>query len=407
MIDIDKLAELIGHRPSDEANRTRLERALHAVARSLELQPAAASKEILARHGDAFQRFVKAATVRETHFFRHAEHFEALLRCAKLTNAEGREWRWAWSVGCSTGEEAYSLALTLRQAGSQARVVGTDLCADSLRFAEAAVYGPNSFRERNPADVVGLEPRGSKWAVRSDVRSMVVFREQNLAEDPVLPPQPLPSTVDVIFCRNVMLYFRPKRAAIVARWLLEAVAPGGVIVFGALEGPSQVPEEFERVSDTEGCFFYRPLQPPKPRPRAVPTPPRAPARKPSAPTEAPRPWSEPPAGNFTNALAQARAQAAGNDPAAMYLAALQHAERGELGHAEACLLRLLLIRPDFVPALLHLALITHRAGDATGFQHYRERLDRLLRGRSDDETIDLESLTAGYVRGVLGAIANP
>jgi chemotaxis protein methyltransferase CheR len=405
------VADLVGHRLND-SNRNTLVEALRKVGLALGVNEDEAAVLVRQRHPVAYRELVCSITVNETYFFRHPEHWELLQRMASAHSANGRAYRSAWSVGCSTGEEAYTLAMVLSAFNPDVRVAASDISAEALEVARVARYGSWSFRDRGPERVPGMVAVGRQWEVAPRFRALVSFHEQNFADDPLLPPPSIPQKVDVIFCRNVLLYLKPARAAAVRRWLCEALAEDGVLVLGALEGPDKAPEGFSLTTQANACTLRR-LQPVAPKiappptrpavammPAAVHKPQSVRARVVERMLDDARALAD--RGEFDEALA--RTQPFHDEPDALYLSATVHAERGQIARAEVLLRQVLLLSPSFVPAYLHLALITTRSGDLAGTAHYRAALVRLLEGRRDDDEVGIAGMKVAYVRQVLGSL---
>lgn len=404
---LEDLAKLVGHRLTDD-NRRLFEDGLRKAALALEITPSEAARRALERDRIAYRELVSSVTVHETYFFRNPGDFEVACEHAATMRSRGKPVRTVWSVGCSTGEEAYSLVIALSPYCPELTVLGTDISVESLEVARLGRYGSWSFRERKPQSIPGLSPSGGLWEVSPQLRACVTFREGNLAHDPVIPPPPLPEQVDIIFCRNVLLYFNPTLAHHIFEKLCESVAEGGLLVLGPLEGPTYPPPGFERV---EGAQVLRRVLLPDPAPRSEPASPAP------SPPRSERPPPPPPRSSRTlsAALQEARRLADQGElsaalectgklqaePEALYLSASILFERGEILHARNLLQRLLLMRPDFIPAHLHLALVAVRRGDTVELAVQREVLQRLLAGKADDDEVGIEGMKVAYVRAVM------
>ncbi len=203
----------------------------------------------------------EALTIGETYFFRHWPDFAALADLVlpglfereRLGGAPPR----LWSAACSTGEEAYSLALLVRsmEPRSRALVVGTDLNVERIARARAGAYGDWSFRGAGGDLLEGqLEPAGDKQRVIAEVRRAVSFAQHNLLSDS-LPPGLLPASVDVVFLRNVLIYFDRPSARRVIEKLSEALVPGGTLVVSSVEASLDCFAGFEW-QPSRSCAFY-------------------------------------------------------------------------------------------------------------------------------------------------------
>lgn len=174
-------------------------------------------------------RVVAAFSIGETMFMRHPEQFSALRRILPTLPAarEGRALR-VWSAGCASGEEAYSLAAALwATADSPFEVIGSDMNAESIERAREGRYRLWSLRGVDSAAVEGwLRIDALSAEVLEHLRPFVRFDVLNLMQDPY------PRDLDVVFCRNVFLYFREEAARSVLTRIGESLRPGGVLFLG-------------------------------------------------------------------------------------------------------------------------------------------------------------------------------
>jgi len=220
---------------------------------------------------------------RETSFFRNPRHFRLL---AEVVLPELERLRPAdlplrlWSAGCSTGQEPYSIAITVAETlGLPPRrpveILATDLSRQALEYARQGCFTERQVQRVEPAYLSRyFERRGEVYVLKPEVREMVRFQEVNLVAEP------LPSFVhgmDVIFCRNVTIYFRIETSRRLMANLYRCLKEGGYLFIGFSETLWQVFDAFERVQQG-GVFFYRkgraaqPARPtmPPPRPRSIP-----------------------------------------------------------------------------------------------------------------------------------------
>jgi len=181
---------------------------------------------------DAVTALVERLVVGETYFWRHPEQL-ALLRDVAF-RAEGPLH--LWSAGCASGEEPYSLAMALLEAGRSGRgdrILASDVSAGALARARSAHYAARSLR-RIPERLRMRYFRGEppRAQVVPEVRELVSFSRHNLVVD-----KPPGEGFDVVVCRNVLIYFDPVLAAEVLYRLLAATRPGGILVLGPVELP--------------------------------------------------------------------------------------------------------------------------------------------------------------------------
>ncbi len=211
------------------------------------------------------ERLTPHLTNNESYFFRERGQLD-LLRDEVLENtrrrleAEGRRELRVLSAGCASGEEAYTLAILVRQSGLyrppwSSRLLGVDLDPQALQRAECAQYTRNAFRRLEPAvrERYFSAVEEGRWKLDREIREMVGFRRANLS-DPAwaraLPPQ------DVVFCRNVLIYFDEESLKRAVEGLYRALIPGGYLFLGHAESLSRVPTPLV-AERRPGAIFYR------------------------------------------------------------------------------------------------------------------------------------------------------
>ena len=181
---------------------------------------------------------IGGATVSHTAFFRHPEQFEALReRLRQLYQALARPLR-VWSAGCATGQEPYSIALCAEAVGVPVQVLATDVGAQCIATAQRGEYPARATR--------GLPEgtAGQPWSAPAPVRARVRFEVASIAQKVALDA----SSYDVIFCRNVLLYFSPARATRVLAALSERLEPHGVLAVAPAEVLIRLPDGLERTA---------------------------------------------------------------------------------------------------------------------------------------------------------------
>lgn len=383
-------------------------------------------------------------TIGETYFFRERKVIAALAEHVLPELIERRRGRHQylrlWSAACSTGEEPYSLAILLHEllpdwCDWQVTLLATDINTRSLQKAAAATYGEWSFRESAP----GLKERyftrtaEQRFAVIPQIQRRVKFAQMNLADD--FGAAADIRAMDVILCRNLLIYFAPAQALRLVENLRGALSDGGWLVvspsecsqtlfarFTAVNFPGAILYRKDRAAEaatviTPGAEFSVPpewviqeselTQPPREPSAGEPAPPLEPESVPCAnPEELSRAFAN--EGKLPEALTwSARWVAADKlNPRAHYLHAMILMELGEWSAARGSLQRAVYLQPDFV--LAHFALGNCARGDARGTEASRHLANalRLARARpANEELPESDGLTAGRLTEMITALA--
>ena len=246
----------------DAAQRYRLDYWLHHTAQQRGVADSELVDEIAAE-GPALQSVLDELTVQETSFFRDPAQFAAFRRDVVPTLHSPLT---VWSAGCAGGHEPYSIAMVLAESGIASwRVVASDISSRALRQAQAARYDERQLAGLGEAERSRyLRRAGTQWEVVPELRQKVTVFRHNLIRDPT-PPQA--AAAEVVFCRNVLIYF--DRADVLAA--LERIAttmdPGGWVFLGYSESLWQVSERFHLVR-VGSAFAYRQPEAPMPDPTA-------------------------------------------------------------------------------------------------------------------------------------------
>ncbi len=243
-----------------EAKRDMIYGRLVRRLRALDLDNFGAYCELLDSQDGAgeMEAFVNAVTTNLTSFFREAHHFEYLaqrLLPSLLQSRAGTRRLRIWSAGCSTGEEPYSLAMTLRDAipridGWDVKILATDIDTNVLATAAAGVYGEERVRDL-PQDRLrrwfrkGKGSCDGKVKVSRELQDMISFRQLNL-----LGAWPMRGSFDVIFCRNVVIYFdKPTQKKLFER-MADQLASDGHLFIGHSESLFKVTDRFRTLGNT-------------------------------------------------------------------------------------------------------------------------------------------------------------
>jgi chemotaxis protein methyltransferase CheR len=356
-------------------------------------------------------------TVGETYFFRNIEQFQALAEVVlperMRVERTPRSLR-LLSAGCASGEEAYSMAIVARQTVLdptwQVAIRAVDLNPAVLEKAAQGRYSPWALRETPPnVQRAWFQPAGRDQVLDPEIRAAVTFEARNLAsDDPELWP---PAFYDVIFCRNVLMYFSQEQMRAAIDRMSRSLAPGGFLFLGHAETLRGISDRFH-LRHTHGTFYYE-LKGLDEAERVTPAPTVAPARPaspalidldddwfdtirkaservaalvPRTPTAgAPAgmpvpPWDPAPAlhllreDRFAEALdcVRGRPALADQDPDVLLLEATLLAHGGHVAAAEAVCQRLLLVDELNAGAHYVLALCSeHSAQQDRAVEHYR------------------------------------
>ncbi|MBN1180265.1 MAG: protein-glutamate O-methyltransferase CheR [Anaerolineae bacterium] len=218
-----------------------LERRFAARMRARDCADYAAYGQLLRREPEEYTQLLNALTINLTHFFRDASTFQAIeeriLPALLHTRAAERRLR-IWSAGCATGEEPYSIAILLAErlgpalAHWQLDILATDVEPATLEQARAGTYNDFSFKN--------VAPRYQPWVERyftpapqrqldHKIRAMVSFQHHDLAQDP------LPNNLDLILCRNVLIYFDRQQQHRLYQAFHSALLPEGFLILGKTE----------------------------------------------------------------------------------------------------------------------------------------------------------------------------
>lgn len=404
--------------------------------------------EILASH----------LTISETYFWREPRVFEALVKqilpeLIRVREKGERRLR-IWSAGCASGEEPYSIAIALRRLlpvpeDWRITILATDINPGILSRAMAGVYGEWSFRglHKRLKEEYFHRKEDGRFEILPEIRKMVTFAYLNLVED--LYPSPLNNTnaMDLIFCRNVLMYFTPERAVQVGQRLYNSLVDGGWLMVGASELSQFTFPQFASVHFPGAIVYRRETRESRPsevfRLEEISSPPplrestRIQVVESASPTQATyaevldrsvpgRDIAAPvkqqgeeatfditlkiralaDRGNLAEALSACDEAIAADklDPAMHYLRAIILQEQNGHGEAIAALKRALYLDPNFVPAHFAIGNLMLRRGNARAAKKSFENVLALLSAyRAEDILPEFEGLTAGRCREIIHA----
>ncbi len=215
-----------------------------------------------APRGELERRVVEAMTTNETSWFRDVHPFEALRTTLlpELIAARAAEKKLRfWSTACSSGQEAFSLAMLLaehfpRLADWDIQIVATDLSRDMVERTRAGCYGQLEMNRGLPGALLlkYFERAGTHWQVKPALRALVHPRTMNLVQPwPVLP------RFDLILLRNVLIYFDLETKRTLLRRARQLLRPDGALFLGSAETTAMIDDSWQRLSSA-GTVAYRP-----------------------------------------------------------------------------------------------------------------------------------------------------
>ncbi|ALN57800.1 cheR-type methyltransferase [Lysobacter enzymogenes] len=358
------------------------------------------------------QELIEAVVVPETWFFRGVEAFDALaLAFASRLSEPGNAPLRLLSLPCSTGEEPYTLAMALLDAGwppQRLRIDAYDISERALAKAGHAVYGANSFRggDLRYRDRHFRALGHGRWQLSDAVRGCVRLHRANVLAIDFLPEA---ASFDAVFCRNLLIYFDQDTQVRAVGVLARALAAGGLLFVGAAETGLLLSLGYASAQIPMAAAFRNQRSAPVPAP-APQQPWRAPALAPlPAAAARPRPFAavatalaarpapaSPPApaqaaddslpqarrladnGDFAQAerLCQAHLRAHGPNAEALCLLGVIYGADGADARAEDAFRKALYLQPDHAESLMHLALLLDAKGDAAGARLMRQRAAR-------------------------------
>ena len=390
--------------------------------------------------GEQMEILASHLTIGETYFWREPEVFTALedriLPNMIHSRGSGARRLRIWSAGCSTGEEPYSIAIALRRTlpaieDWDITILATDVNPRMLRAAAAGEYGEWSFRNAPPwlrdRFFRPIGGRDGRREIVPEIRRMVSFARLNLAED-VFPSRANDTNaMDIIFCRNVLMYLSPQHANRIVEKLHSALVDGGWLMTGAGELSQTLFSNFAAAQFPGAVVYRKSSEPPRPEEPALAEtalppesslrePPDFPAMYVESPPAREKPGKEAPhaiapsireladLGELSEALAVCEKAIAGDrlDPELHYLQATILQELNREDEAFSSLKRTLYLDPGFILAHFIMGNLALRRGEAeTGKRCLENALD-LLNDRGDEEILpESEGLTAGRLRQII------
>lgn len=217
--------------------------------------------------GEEMQALVNAMTVNETYFFREAYQFDCLVN--NMLDDVARKRRKGsririWSIPSSTGEEPYSIALYLLERWShiedyEVEILSSDIDTSVLQAAQRGVYSDRSVANLPKAYLNKYFKKNSQgdWQISRDIVDVVEFSRVNLSD-----PQDTRRfrDIDIIFCRNLLIYFDDISRRIAAEAMFDALTPGGFVCLGHSESMSRISSLFEVRRFPDAMVYQKPME---------------------------------------------------------------------------------------------------------------------------------------------------
>jgi chemotaxis protein methyltransferase WspC len=348
-----------------------------------------------------FDALTELLVVNETWFFRYGDSFKLLSEYAAKFSIGKRRIIRILSLPCSSGEEPYSIAMTLLNAGISAAMIhidAVDISDAALRLAKRAVYGSNSFRSGIPDSMrIFFTSANDNFEVVQQVRSLVKFHHRNIFdEDFAAGSQPY----DIIFCRNLLIYFSGEKRAAAMTVLTEMLADNGLLFVGHVEPSIVSRRDFEPSQRPAAFAFYKngaTVVPPPPKVKPKPILPLPAVKVKVNPKQHTAKIIEPAAAESSGSDALTRATALADsgkmleaeklcrdylennklNPVAYYLIGVINLSLDKLAESEKAFNQAVYLNPQYYEALVHLALLKERRGDHAGALQIKRRAELL------------------------------
>ncbi|MEK6635433.1 MAG: CheR family methyltransferase [Planctomycetota bacterium] len=265
-VDFDKFRQYIESRAGmyiDDSKKNSLKISLDARMNILGIKDYSAYYSLITTNAfgrKEFDELLYLVLIKETFFFRDDKQLQVLTKniLPELIEREKEKEIKIWSAGCATGEEPYSIAMAIMAStlsgGFNANVYATDICKEALERAREGVYNKSSVRAIDKEMLNKyFTPKEGRYYLNDQVKQLVRFDTVNLIE-PYFPMEG--NLFDVIFCKNVIIYFRIDTVKAVIRRFYDVLTTGGYLFVGHSESLWQISDDFE-LEEISGVFLYR------------------------------------------------------------------------------------------------------------------------------------------------------
>ena len=258
-----RICELLRQRTGHDFSRYKKTTLIRRIQRRMQVQQSdsvAAYVELLRKNPGEVEQLFRDLLIGVTHFFRDADAFEALAKAVIpriISRAASGDVLRVWTPGCATGEEAYSVGILLREALAESKtyakvqIFAGDIDDDALEFARHGRYPEGIADQVSPARLERFfDKEGHNYQVAKEIREMCIFSRHNVIRDPPF------SRMDLIVCRNLLIYLEGELQHYLATLFHYALRPDGYLFLGPSESIAGAPDLF-RVVDKKQRIFQR------------------------------------------------------------------------------------------------------------------------------------------------------
>lgn len=232
--------------------RPQMERRINSFMRSAGTADYRSFIALLSSNRDTFNRFVEHITINVSEFFRNTNHWQVLAERIVPHLLETGDGLRIWSAGCSTGEEAYSLAIMAREQGWKLKdkILATDIDAEVLEKARKGVYNEKALQGGISEAYLKkyFKPSGDHYVINDSIKDMVKLQKQDLLKDAFA------RNFDLILCRNVVIYFTEETKQKLYQKFSGALRKDGILFIGSTE---QIFNARDIGLSTIATFFYK------------------------------------------------------------------------------------------------------------------------------------------------------
>jgi chemotaxis protein methyltransferase WspC len=375
--------------------RGTVERALRRLAGENGSSISAVSAQLLSGDAEGWNRLVEYVVVPETWFLRHPQAFTCLADHVRANYLATQRAITILSCPCATGEEAYSIAITLRElgmSGEKVRIDAMDISEFAIAAAKTAIFTPRSLREQGSEVILRYSDRRTgAFQIKADIRALVHFRQHNLMEGPT---NDMAARYDVIFCRNLLIYLNERARQQLVETLRLSLIDKGIVFVGSAENDLISSPYFTKVPHAQAFAYLkhaksttlpvRKSHPKRRQPskRPVAQQPHRNTPEVDAPAGLPslqlvRQYADEGLLEESSRMCRVLLEQNPLDPAIHFLLGEIDEAAGNSQESEKHFERAIYFDPEHYQALIHLSLSRARQGDLAGSQRYRDRARRV------------------------------